>query len=270
MADNRAFSGRKVFFLNPGASFEADVIDTLRVMEYDAYAIYDLRTAKNIASVHPEGIWFVVMDDSLTVTGWHNFAASLEAGDLLIPPIDVGIIMRDMGAETEKKFLSGLKCNAGVYKASSSAGELLRDIAAALDKLGAIGLRKNIRADCMDDKSAEIYWMKGGKMFKFKMIDVSTAAIATMFPSTLQNEVFVNQIISQAYLTMGKKQVSLPLRVATIKSAGDRLLVIFMYGIDVQPEAISQVRSYISTLLKQRLESEIEKMPKDKVNYNNL
>ena len=270
MAADKAFSGRKVFFLNPTPFLEENIVEQLRVMEYDAYSVHDYRIARNIATVHSEGVWFVVPNEALTHTGWHNFIMTLETGDSLVPPIDVGIIMRGMTEESEKKFLVGLKCAGGVMKLKESANVLLQTVKETLDRLGAIGLRKNIRADCMADKSAEIYWMKESKMFRFKMIDISTAAIATTFPGTLQNEVFVNQVIPDAYITMGKKQLGVPLKISTIKTAGDKLLVIFMYGDDVPPEAMMQIREYIGTVLRTQLKDAIKNMPKDKLDYNNM
>ncbi|WP_407425427.1 hypothetical protein [Treponema sp.] len=268
MADTDKFiAGRKVFFLNPTPSFEEEVIERLRVMEYEVYSINDYRHAKNILRLNPDSILYINPNISMTLDGWHNYIRSF-GEDPKFGSIDFGIIMQKQAPEKEKKFLANIEPKAGVLYFDSTKDELVRGISLALDKLSAKGMRKYVRADCITDKSAEIYWLKDNKMLKLKMIDISAAGIAAMLPATQANSIFVNQIIDGAYINIGKTQIITSIKISAIKNAGNNLLVIIMYGSDTLPTAINQIREYVSETLKANIKASIVNLPLDRRDYN--
>lgn len=270
MADaDKSIYGRKIFFINPNVNFEEKVISRLRIMEYEVYSIEDIRTAKNILRLNPDSICFVLPNSGLTLNGWHNFLKTFDS-EAKFNQLDVGIIMHTIQEDKARAFLAELKYEAGCFMLDQEPEELFHQITTALDKLGAKGLRKYVRADCISDRKAEIYWLKQNKMIKLKMIDISAAGIAATLSAAQQNEIFVNQIISGAYINMGKSQVSAPLKVTAIKTAGNNLLVVFMYGSETEPSAINTIRKYVGEMLKQKMKDSIASLPLDKTDYNNL
>ena len=265
----KSIYGRKVFFLNPTVTFEEEVIERLRVMEYEVYAISDHRVAKNILRLNPDSICFVMPNSGLSQVGWHNFLKSFE-NEPKFSTLDVGVIMHKLPEDRINSFLSGLQYDAGCFFLEDDSEELFHKITASLDKLGAKGLRKYVRADCINDRSAEIYWLKANKMIKLKMIDISAVGIAATVSANQQNEVFVNQLISGAYINMGKMQVTASLKVTAIKTARNALLVVLMYGSDIEPSALTTIRSYVADMLKHKLQDSIANLPLDIVDYNTL
>ena len=79
MADaDKSIYGRKVFFINPSVTFEQQVIERLRLMEYEVYAIDDYRKAKPLLRKNADSICFCIVESQLTLKGWHNFIKSFE------------------------------------------------------------------------------------------------------------------------------------------------------------------------------------------------
>ena len=281
MADDKVFLGRKVFFLNPPSGFEKSVIENLRSIEYEVYSVSDYRMIKGILSLNSDSILFIIPNGNLNARGWRNFMKSFE-NESLFEPLDVGVIMRKMPAERESSFLSGIKLDAGLIYVDGGISDVFKQILVSLEKLNAKGIRKYVRADCNSEKTAEIYWLKAGKMLKFKMIDISSVGIAALFPARLQSDIFVNQVISDAYINMemthksgdtnfvDRKQLAVTLKISAIKVVGENLLVVFMYGNETPVDVIKKIREYVTYILNRKLFSSVADFPPDGVDYNVL
>lgn len=279
MANEKVFMGRKVFFLNAPTGFEKAVIDNLRSMEYEVYSIKDYRVLKEMIRLNPDSIVFIIPTTALNFRGWRNFIKSFE-NETIFAPLDVGIIMRKMNPERESLFLAGVQYDAGLIYVDNGIYDTMRKIVASLDRLNAKGIRKYVRADCKSEKSAEIYWLKDEKMLKFNMIYISSVGVAALFPARLQNDIFVNQVISSAYINMEivqdgtglveRNQLPIELKISAIKVVGENLLVVFMYGNETAISVIKKIREYVTYILNRNLYASIMNLPLDNIDYNVL
>ena len=268
MANDREFLGRKVFFLNPPMLFEDEVIERLRIMEYEVYAIREYNKLKNYLALNPQSIVFVTPNDMLTPVGWRKLISVVEDESASFGPVDVGVIMHKMNESAERLLMTGIKCACGSMHFEDGHDVLFQQIVRALDACKAHGLRRNVRASCMNDKTAEVYCMKNTRMLRFKMIDISSAAIATKFPAHLAGEIFESMLIPDARINMRRSYVNASLKISAIKQVGDNLLVIFEYGVGTVPDSMKKIREYVGELLSQNLEASIVGMPGDKTDYN--
>lgn len=263
---DKSFSGRKVFFINPNLAVENSLIARLQTMEYEVYTIKDYRTAKNLFAKIKEGICFVSPDSVLNKNGWRNFIKYFE-NDETYKDFDFGVLSEMIPENKKEEFTKDLKLSAGFFSTLGNE-DTVRNLVKSLDKLEAKGMRKYIRVSCLADTKSELYWFtKDKKMFRCKLIDLSTAGIAAKLPLSQAKAVFVNQLISDATLVLAGKQLPVCVKVSGIKAANDVLLVIMMYGMDTPVSTQNQIRSYVNEKLKLDLEWQMRDLAPDKTKY---
>lgn len=270
MADaDKSIYGRKVFFLTPTTSFESLYLERLRNMEYEVYVINDYRKAKPLLRKNPDSICFCIIGSQLTLKGWHNFIKSF-AEESVFRPLDLGIILPLLTEDKQSNFCAELQYDAGLFCLDGNSEELFRSIVKSLDSLGAKGLRKYVRANCLSESQTDLIFMKDNRMFKLKIIDISSVGIAAKLSMKHANLVFVNQTIKDVTLNLRNMNIIVDIQVTTIKSAGDFLLVIIMFADTVQPESISKIRRYISDNLKETLRATVKTSDLDMLDYEKL
>lgn len=265
----KSIYGRKVFFVNPSTSFEASVIGRLRLMEYEVYAIEDYRKAKPLLRKNADSICFFLIENQLSLKGWHNFIKSFEE-EGVFSPLDVGILIPDLPDDKQANFLAELQYAAGLIKLNQDQESMFHEIVKALDAKNAKGMRKYVRANCLNDSQADLLWLKDNKMFKLKIIDISSVGIAAKLSNGQANAVFINQIIEGVTLNLKNVQLSVDIKISAIKAAGDFLLVVIMFNTSTSPEAINKIRGYIANNLQESLRSSLRATDLDRIDYEKL
>lgn len=267
--NSRSFSGRKIFFINPNLAVENSLIARLQTMEYEVYTLKDYRAAKNLFAKIKDGICFISPDSEMDKNGWKNFIKYFE-NDETYKNFDFGIVSEMIPENKKEEFTKDLKLTAGFFSTLVNE-DTVRNLIKSLDKLEAKGMRKNIRVNCIADQKSELYWFtKDKKMFRCKLIDLSTAGIAAKLPLSQAKAVFVNQLISDATLVLDGKQLPVCVKVTGIKAANDILLVIMMYGMNSPVSTQNQIRSYVNEKLKLNLEQQIRTLAPDKTKYESV
>lgn len=270
MADaDKSIYGRKVFFINPSVTFEQQVIDRLRLMEYEVYAIDDYRKAKPLLRKNADSICFCIVESQLTLKGWHNFIKSFE-NENVFAPLDVGVIIPPLAEEKHANFIASLQLDAGIIKLEKDSEPMFHEIVKAMDKMNAKGMRKYVRANCLNESQADLLWLKDNRMLKLKIIDISSVGIAAKLSTGQSNAVFINQDIEGVTLNLKSTQVSVDIKISAIKSAGDFLLVVIMFNPTTVPEAINKIRNYIAENLQENLRSQIRASDLDRTDYEKL
>ena len=265
----KSIYGRKVFFVNPSMSFEASVIERLRLMEYEVYAIEDYRKVKHLLRKNADSICFFLIENQLSLKGWHNFIKSFEE-EGVFSPLDVGILIPDLPDDKQANFLAELQYDAGLIKLNQDQESMFHEIVKALDAKNAKGMRKYVRANCLNDSQADLLWLKDNKMFKLKIIDISSVGIAAKLSNGQANAVFINQIIENVTLNLKNVQTSVDIKISAIKAAGDFLLVVIMFNTSTSPEAINNIRGYIANNLQESLRSSLRSIDLDRIDYEKL
>ena len=268
MADaDKSIYGRKVFFINPSVTFEQTVIERLRLMEYEVYAIDDYRKAKPLLRKNADSICFCITESQLTLKGWHNFIKSFEEENVF-SPLDMGVLLQALPDEKKANFIADLQLDAGILMQNQDSETLFHEIVRALDAKGAKGLRKYVRADCLNEPQADLLWLKDNRMFKLKIIDISSVGIAAKLSPGQANAVFINQILEGVTLNLKNTQVNVDIKISAIKSAGDFLLVVIMFTQSTTPDSINKIRGYIAENLQEKIRSSIRNSDLDRIDYD--
>ena len=270
MADGgKSIYGRKVFFVGANTTFETQVVERLRLMESEVYAINDYRKAKPYLRKNADSICFCIVESQLTLKGWHNFIKSFEEENVF-QPLDMGVILQPLSDEKKANFIAELQLDAGVLTNNHDTETLFHEIVKAMDAKNAKGMRKYIRANCLTEPQADLLWLKDNRMFKLKIIDISSVGIAAKLSTGQANAVFINQIIEGVTLNLKSVQVGVDIKISAIKDAGDFLLVVIMFTTTTLPEAINKIRGYIGENLNETLRSSIRNSDLDRTDYEKL
>lgn len=270
MADaDKSIYGRKVFFINPSMNFETTVIDRLRLMEYEVYSIDDYRKAKPLLRKNSDSICFCIIESQLSLKGWHNFIKSFETENIF-KPLDMGVIIPTLPEEKKANFIAGLQLDAGILMQNQDQETLFHEIVKSMDAMNAKGMRKYVRANCLNEPQADLLWLKDNRMFKLKIIDISAVGIAAKLSTGQANAVFINQVIEGVTLNLKSTQVGVDIKISAIKSAGDFLLVVIMFDTTTTPDAINKIRAYIAENLQTTLRSSIRNSDLDRTDYEKL
>lgn len=164
MADaDKSIYGRKVFFIAPSVSFEQQVIERLRLMEYEVYAIDDYRKAKPLLRKNADCICFCIVESQLSLKGWHNFIKSFEEENVFAP-LDMGVVMHSLPDEKKANFIAGLQIDAGIIIQDQDHEAMFHEIVKAMDSQNAKGMRKYVRANCLNESQADLLWLKDNQI----------------------------------------------------------------------------------------------------------
>ena len=168
MADaDKSIYGRKVFFINPSMNFESSVIDRLRLMEYEVYSIDDYRKAKPLLRKNSDSICFCIIESQLSLKGWHNFIKSFETENIF-KPLDMGVIMPTLPEEKKANFIAGLQLDAGVLMQNQDQETLFHEIVKSMDAMNAKGMRKYVRANCLNEPQADLLWLVQAQDYRYQ------------------------------------------------------------------------------------------------------
>ena len=266
MADEKSVFGRKVFFITPSLTIETQILNRLRLLEYEVYVIDDYKKAKPLLRKNPDSICYVCISSQLVLSGWHNFMKSFE-NESVFSPLDMGIITSYIPEERRNEFLSELQYDAGYIVEDKSADDLLHEIIKNLDKLEAKGIRKYVRASCVAETQADLLWIKDNRMFKLKIIDISSVGVAAKLSTSQANSVFINQMVNACTINLRTNQILVDIKISAIKAAGDFLLVVIMFASSTPQDSITKIRDYIATNLQESIDSSIKPADLDRTDY---
>ena len=175
-----------------------------------------------------------------------------------------------MPDEKKTTFISELQLDAGILSQTLEPEPLFHEIVKAIDAKNAKGMRKYVRANCINEPNADILWVKDNRMFKLKIIDISSVGIAAKLSIGQANAVFINQIIENVTLNLKNVQIVVDLKIDAIKSAGDFLLVVGMFTTSTPPAAINEIREYVAQTLQENLLSMVRNSELDRTDYERL
>ncbi|MCR4823469.1 MAG: hypothetical protein K5873_11435 [Treponema sp.] len=270
MADiEKSIYGRKVFFIGANVSFETLFIERLRLMEYEVYIIDDYRKAKAILRKNPDAIAFCLIENQLNYKGWHNFIKSFTEENVFAP-LDIGVIANEMPDEKLKNFTAGIELTAGIVKIQRDTEAMLHEIVKAMDANNAKGMRKYVRASCVNESQADLLWLKNNRMFKLKIIDISAVGLAAKLSAGQANSIGINQILTNVSVNLKSETIPVDIKVTAMKAAGDFLLVVIMFETSTLPDSINRIRAYIADNLQNSLRASFRSYELDRTDYEKL
>lgn len=171
--------GRKVFFLNPPLSIENNVVDNLKLLEYEVYIIREYNLAKPVLRNYGNSICFIYIDDEMPLESWFNFIKSFE-NDETLNKVFLGVLSYKTKPKEQEYFLMNLKLPGGFVRLDKKVEEISKQLEGILEINGAKGVRKVIRLDLKDSKDVNGYFNYGTILYSFRLVDISVMGFATI------------------------------------------------------------------------------------------
>ena len=231
--------GRKVFFLYPTYSFQSDIMERLRTMEYEVYVINDYKNAKNTLKKNQGSILFINVDNFFSAVAWINFINSFAENEDL-KDCSIGIISDKADRETIRLYEGCSGISSGIFRLSANSDENLQLIVKQLDKDNAKGRRQY----------------------------VSAVGIAVKIPLRQAGALKPGQLLKNISLMLKAKPMPINATVYAIKHGEEFNTGVFLIEKDTGKTALSTIRSYVAEKLQKRVEDQIFGMNPDREDYS--
>jgi len=265
--ENKAIYGKKTFFLYPSRIMQNHIIPELRAKEYEVYTINDFKNARNILMKNPDSIFFINPDSIFNGASWANFIGRIEE-DTRIKDATCGLIYEKITDEAAKQIQLRVKLTAGMVNVKDP-DQALSQIIQILDNNQAKGMRQYVRANCLSDASAEIFWMtKASMMYKLKVIDISSVGLAVKVPVKQLTSITLNSIMPNVNLMLKGQKINITVKVVAVKAEGDHFVAVLMFHSINEKNGTTSIRNYVSDMLYKKIEEAIAGLSPDSNDYN--
>ena len=263
-------SGRKVFFLNPSYTIQNDILKALWGENYEVYVISDYRYAKNIIRHNPNSMLFVNIDISLSIMGWFMFIDSFRYDDILKTTI-IGIITDRMSQADQDLFLTRSEIKGGFFTTKDSIPNLIESFRNVLDMYNVKGRRQYVRAMCLQEKDSTVLWQHGGKLFQFKMADISIVSAAVVLPAEFKKFFKPGMILEHILMKMGTLSFEVDLQIYAIHDRGESALMITMFTGEAYTASVKKtIMDYVYKTLNNQIGYSISGEKSDTTDYIQL
>lgn len=261
--------GRKIFFLNPAYSVRNEVITELQNEEYEVYIIESYRDAKNLLRLNENAILFINVDAQLAMNSWYNFIRTFEKEDVL-SSIYIGIISERIRPADRELFLTTAQIPAGITMLDTDMKFITESILGVLKEANAKGRRQYVRANLSHDKEASLFWNHGTKMYKLKLLDISSVGMSVKVPPALSRIVGKNFILRDVTLRLGSKQIVIEAVVFAVKEIPDGIIWVLLLLPNTSTKTRSIIRQYVSETTQKIMMTVINNARPDDTAYDIL
>lgn len=265
-ADYKIF-GKKVFFLYPSFTFQSLVIDRLRTLEYEVYILNDYKIVKNILLKNPDSLLYINIDANFNANAWINFIQSIEDSAERYGNCKIGIFSEKTPPDTVKRFDKEILHEADNITLSYDWDENFHAVVKLLDKHETKGMRQYVRTTCKKDGTAEVFWVERDRMFKFKLIDISSTGLAVKIPEKMAAQLHPGQLLKDISLMLRGTVFKINASIFALKPGNPFFTGVFMIQNDTDKSAIESIRIYISETLYRLVEDSIFSMQIDRTDY---
>ena len=262
--------GRKIFFLNPSPSIEADLVSPLRRDEYEVYIIENFRDAKNVLRQNPRSILFADIDSELSLPEWFNFIQSFKREDSLrqILVFTLSAKLKPTEAAVFRKFLAQSSC---VLDLTLGVQTIAQQVNEALSRHNAKGRRKFLRVDLSFDKNSSMFWNYSGQMHEMRFCFLSSVGMAVKVPPSLVNlKVEKGFALEGLTLKLGSHQVEASAQVFALRRTFVETVWILLLAEDTAESVKDQIRDYVFQVLEERVQLSVNGFKRDETDYSQM
>ncbi len=266
-AQNKVSLGRKIFFLDPPYNFVKQNISRLRMLEYEIYIVGDYKNMKNILVNNPHSILYIYVDTVLSKRAWINFITSIQHTPE-IQDVRIGIFTKGLTDSQQDDFFANTEINCGIILLQGLEDNITAAFIEQLDRNGAKGIRKYVRAECDDIKAAQLFINLDGKMYSLPLLNISSVGCAVEVSKNSPLHIEKNMMIREASLQL-HRAIRVDLLCFAVKEDEDedKNTAVLLF-VQASTGTKNIVREYVSILLQKKLNDQIEKMHPDDMNYN--
>lgn len=259
--------GRKVFFLNPPLSIENNVVDNLKLLEYEVYIIREYNLAKPVLRNYGNSICFIYIDDEMPLESWFNFIKSFE-NDETLNKVFLGVLSYKTKPKEQEYFLMNLKLPGGFVRLDKKVEEISKQLEGILEINGAKGVRKVIRLDLKDSKDVNGYFNYGTILYSFRLVDISVMGFATITSAKMGQIFKKGSFIKNISITMGRYSFYCTVQIFESRIVGDNCTVVALFTDTTSPEIKKKIHDFIYLTLDKRNKIFMESLARDFTDYS--
>ena len=256
--------GRKVIFINPVFSTRTVIIPRLVEEEFEVYTIAEYQDAKNVLREFPDALCFINIDDKLSHEQWFNFITSCKEE---LPSIIFGVLSSHMSKTDNHMFINNDTVAAGFIMREESLENTTQIIIKILDKFGAKGRRRYVRASCADASNASVLIKHNNKEYKLLLIDISVAGAACILPNQHADFFQVNNDKHAIAVHLGNKSFECAATVYASMPNQNYCKLVLLFSHELSLTAKKIIHDYITALLQHNVNSIINAHQKDTTDY---
>ncbi len=269
MADDVAFVGKKIFFLNPTYSIKNVVIPAIFDKEYETYIIDNYHDAKAILRKNPESILFVNIDSQMTIFAWLSFLDSFKE-EAALSKVCIGIFSDKISNEMKERFFEMIKPACGLLKTTLESTKLINSIVDVINMNGARGKRQFIRVMVVSDKNAELIVQWGSSMCRMKMLDISSVGTAVQIPYQYKLMFQEKTMIPNVILKLGTITHTVNIAIYQIIERNGASMAVTLFGNGTPLNVKNTIRTYIYDFLQNTMFTSINGEGPDETDYATL
>ena len=245
--------GRKIFFLNPTAPVQHQIIEELVQQEFEVYVAKDHSKLSRLLKNYSDSIVFVNIDEGMPEPEWEKWIRGIMTA---LPDIDIGVFSANTDEEIKLKYINDVHIPCGYTHLSLDMSKTVPKIFEILKIVNAKGLRKYIRATMENDASATLNLPLRGDFIKGLIKDISVVGISCTFdqdPDLTKNALFKDiQIRLQSML----------LKVEAIvfgsRMDGNEKIYVLLFTQRIDPEVRTRIRKYIQSNLQSKMDKNLK------------
>ena len=269
MAENQqAMFGHKVIFLNPDFPGHGEVFKKLAEDEYEVYFIDNYRDAKNVLREYKDSICIVYADEATAKRKMINFIVSCSKDGSLASTIFY-LLTSDLNIKEKKAFEEAKPCFESVIAFNPRTAFLTQAIELQLEEKNAKGRRQYVRVSCADDREAIALAEMDGRLYKFKMHDISIVGTACAVEPKFAQLFQKGTVISSMNFSLAGKQISVgEVAVYATFTAGGVEKLVLLFKNPLSGENKDFVHKYIREKFDSDINAIIKSHPRDEEDYS--
>ena len=260
--------GHKVIFLNPNFGGHGDVFKALTESEYELYFIENYRDAKNVLREYKDSICIVYADETVEKRKMINFIVSCSKDDGLKSTIFY-FLTTELNVKEKKALEAAKPCFESTIKLNPRTPFLIQDIERNLEEKNAKGRRQYVRVSCAEDRDATALAEMDGRIYKFKMQDISIVGSACSVEDKFASIFEKGTVIPSVNFTLAGKQITVgKVAVYAIFPAAGVAKLVLLFSEPLTGENKTFVHKYIGTKFESAIQTIAKTHPRDTEDYS--
>jgi len=247
-ASNSDLVGKKIFFLNPSATIQNQIMDELAQREYEVYVIKNTAHLTRVLKKYPDSIVYINLDD----TQKNEAEKWIDMISTAVPTVFIGIFSSSTDEEFKNKYLGKPKVKCGFFSIKFEIAKTIQQIVKIFESMNVKGRRKYLRATTEDEETATINMPHGTDFINGTIKDISVVGFSCAFendPGLKKNNLYKDIQIRLHTMLLKAEAVVFGSR----NEYGNNVYVlIFTNRID--PDVCVKIRKYVQQNLQHKME----------------
>jgi len=248
-ASNSEIVGKKIFFLNPSANIQNQIMDELSQQEYEVYSAKNTAHLTRVLKKYPDSVVYINLDETQKAEAekWIDMISTA------VPDIMIGIFSSSNDENLKNQYTKKPKVKCGFINIKFDMSKTVLQIIKILESMEVKGRRKYLRATTEDEETATINMPSGGGDFVNGSIkDISVVGFSCTFdedPGLKKNNLHKDIQIRLRTMLLKAEAV-----VFGVRSEDDKNVYVLLFTNRIDPDVCVKIRKYIQQNLQHKME----------------